>query len=124
MTIARSPGVTDPNFLIGWLVFYGAFVAAGFVRVFGPRFTPTALHPLDERELMVKAQAHAMSGAVLASFAMLGCFYMASVEVPWLWHPKPYDWINLGFGLQAGGLLLPSLIASWLQPRPAGDGED
>lgn len=123
--MARTASVTDPDFWIGWLVFYGAFLAAGFVRAFGPRFTATLLDPLDERELMVKARAHAVSGVALTTLAMLGCFYMASAGVPGLWHPHaPYDWINLGFGLQAAGILLPSWIASWLQPRPEADDED
>lgn len=113
------------TYLIGAMIFYGAFVVAGFLRLLGPRFTPTALHPLDERELMVKARAHAVSGIVLATFTMLGCFYMAAAGLPGLWHPHtPNDWVNLGFGLQALGLLLPSWIASWLEPPAAADDED
>jgi hypothetical protein len=120
--MAKTAGLPDRDFLIGWLLFYCAFIAAPFLRFFGPRFMPTALHPLDERELMVKAQAHAISGIVLATFAMLGCFYMAAAGLPALWHPHtPTDWVNLGFGIQAGGMLLPTWIASWLQPRPAAD---
>jgi hypothetical protein len=85
----------------------------------------TALHPLDERELMVKSRAYALSGIVLTGFAMIGCFYMASAGAPGLWHPHaPMDWFNLGFGFQAAGMLLPTWIASWLQPRPAVDLED
>jgi len=125
VVMAKSVTSPDRNYLVGWLVFYGAFLAAGFLRVFGPRFAATALHPLDERELMVKARAYGISGAVLAGLAMLGCFYMASVDVPGLWHPhSPLDWINLGFGLQAGGMILPTWVASWLQPRSAVDHED
>lgn len=123
--MARTPGVIERSFFIGWLLFYGAVVAASFVRLLGPRFTPTMSHPLDERELMVKARAQGISGVAFAGLAMFGCFYMASAAVPWLWHPHtPYDWVNLGFGLQALGLLLPSWIASWLEPRSDGDGED
>jgi hypothetical protein len=107
------------KYLIGSLVFYGAFLAAALLRQFGPRFIATARHPLDERELMVKARAHALSGLMLASFTMLGCFYMAGANLFGLWHPsQPYDWINLGFGVQAAGMLFPTLIASWLEPRP------
>jgi len=112
------------KFFMGWLLFYGAYLAASFLRVFGPRFVATARDPLDERELMLKARAYAISGILLAGFAMLGCFYMASEDVPGLWHPKPYDWINLGFGVQACAMLLPSWIASWLQPPPLADQED
>jgi Na+/proline symporter len=123
--MAKNASFPDRNFLIGWALFYGAFLAAAFLRVFGPRFTATATSPLDERELMVKARAHAISGVVLATFAMLGCFYMASGAVLGLWHPQlPMDWFNLGFGLQAAGMLLPTLIASWLQPPPLADDED
>ena len=123
--MTKAPSVLLRDFWIGWLLFYGAVVAAGFVRLLGPRFTPTMSHPLDERELMVKARAHAVSGLVLATMAMLGCFYMASAGVPWLWHPQTYyDWFNLGFGVQACAILLPTLIASWLEPRPAADQED
>jgi hypothetical protein len=123
--MAQLTGLPDRSFFIGWLLFYGAFLVAAFLRVFGPRFTATALHPLDERELMVKARAHASSGIVLAAFAMLGCFYMATAGMPGLWHPHmPNDWINLGFGLQALGLLLPTWIASWLEPQLATDDAD
>jgi len=119
--------VQSPNrtFLIGCALFYGAFMVATFLRVFGPRFTGTVLQPLDERELTVKARAHAISGAVLATFAMLGCFYMAIAGLPGFWYPRaPLDWMNLGFGIQATGILLPTLIASWLQPRAPADEEE
>lgn len=118
-------GIFDPAFWIGWLLFYGAFVASGVVRAYGPRFNATSDRPLDERELAVKTRAHAQSGTIIATVAMLGCFYLASSGVPWLWHPRvPLDWINLGFGFQAVGILLPSWIASWLEPQPADDDED
>jgi hypothetical protein len=123
--MARTSGPPSANTLVGWLIFYGAYLAASFLRVFGPRFMATASQPLDERELMVKARAYAVSGIVLTGVAMVGCFYMASADVPGLWHPhNPFDWINLGFGLQAGAMLLPTLIASWLQPRPVRDSDD
>jgi hypothetical protein len=123
--MAQLTGLPDRSFFIGWLLFYGAFVVAGFLRVLGPRFTATVLHPLDERELMVKARAHAVSGIVLANLAMLGCFYMASAGVPGLWYPHtPSDWLNLDFGLWAVGMLLPTWIASWLEPQRARDNED
>ena len=117
----------SPNrpFLTGCAIFYGAFMVASFLRVFGPRFTGTANDPLDERELMVKARAHATSGIALATFAMLGCFYMTTAGLPGFWYPRmPLDWMNLGFGIQATGILLPTFLASWLQPRPLVDHED
>lgn len=122
--MAQTLSVFTPRFWIGWLLFYGAFLAAAFLRVLGPRFVPTILHPLDERELALKARAHAISGTILTSTAMFGCFYMASIGVPWLWHPHGYDWFNLGFGVQAAGLLLPTWIASWLEPQSSADQED
>jgi hypothetical protein len=119
--MAQTMALPDRKFWIGWLLFYGAFVAAAFLRVLGP----AAPRPLDERELIVKARAYALSGVVLASLAMFGCFYMASEGVPWLWHPHAVlDWFNLGFGFQAGGMILPTLIASWLQPRPVAGDDD
>ena len=119
--MAQAGSLNVRKYLFGSLVFYGAFLAAAFLRQFGPRFTATARQPLDERELMVKARAHAISGLMLASFAMLGCFYMAGADLLGLWHPRqPYDWINLGFGVQTAGMLFPTLIASWLEPRRKG----
>jgi hypothetical protein len=114
---ALSPNRT---FLTGCAIFYGAIIVATLLRFFGPRFTG----PLDERELTMKARAHAISGAALATFAMLGCFYMTAAGLPGFWYPRSLDWMNLGFGIQATGLLLPTLIASWLQPRAPADDED
>jgi len=123
--MAKTENVLDSDFWIGWLLFYGAFLAAAFLRALGPRFTATVLHPLDERELTVRARAHAVSGTVLATLAMFGCFYMAIPTIPGIWHPHAtYDWINLGFGVQASGMLLPTLIASWMEPDPLPDDED
>lgn len=116
--MVKAGGVTVSAFFAGWLIFYGAFLAAACLRALGPRFTPSVDRPLDERELMVKAQAHAVSGVVLAMAAMLGCFYMTSEGAPWLWHPHGLDWFHLGFGVQAVSLLLPTWIASWIAPRP------
>jgi hypothetical protein len=113
------------RFLLGWAIFYFAYLTAAFLRVFGPRFYGTNSRPLDERELTLKSRAYALSGILLTGFAMLGCFYMSAAEPLGLWHPRmPNDWISLGFGIQAGAMLLPTLIASWLQPRPAADIED
>jgi hypothetical protein len=120
--MAKTVGSPNRSFFIGWMLFYGAFLVAAFLRIFGPRFTGTVL---DERELMVKSRAYAISGVVLASFAMLGCFYMPGAGVLGLWQPDaPLDWINLGFGFQAAGNLLPTWIASWLEPRLAADQDD
>jgi peptidoglycan/LPS O-acetylase OafA/YrhL len=120
-TIA-DPRVMIPRLLIGWLLFYGAYLLAMFLRLFGPRLVATIRQPLDEREAMLKARAGAISGMVLAILAMAGCFYMAGAQTLGWWQPqRPIDWVNLGFGLQGGFLLLPTLIASWLQPRMTAD---
>lgn len=122
--MAKNAGRLDRGLFIGWLLFYGAYLAATFLRIFGPRFIPTQRHPLDEREMAVKMRAYALSGILLTGTAMIGCFFMTSVGVPGLWHPSSYDWFNLGFGIQAAAMLLPTWIASWLQPGPAEDQDD
>lgn len=123
--MAKTTPRPDRDFLLGWLLFYGAYLTAAFLRVFGPRFISTALQPLDEREMAVKMRAYALSGILLVGFAMLGCFYLAGAGLLRLWQPHtPNDWVSLGFGLQATAMLLPTLIASWIEPRPASDQED
>jgi len=122
--MARASSSPDRSFLIGSMLFYGAFIVAVFLRHFGPA---AASRPLDERELVVKSRAYALSGVVLASFAMMGCFYMAvaSAGLWHLWLPHTMsDWITLGFEFQAAGNLLPTWIASWLEPRPDADQDD
>lgn len=112
----------DRAFFLGLLLFYGAYMAAAFLRIFGPRFVPTALHPLDEREMTVKMRAYALSGILLTGVTMLGCFYIACAGLIGLWQPhSPNDWIALGFGIQAAAMLLPTMIASWAQPRAIPD---
>jgi hypothetical protein len=106
-------------------LFYGAYLGAFVLRIFGPRFIPTIDRPLDERELMIKARASAMSGLILTALAMGGCFYMAIAEPLGGWRPHdPNQWVALAFGLQACFMLLPTLIASWMLPRPVADDED
>jgi hypothetical protein len=113
------------SFFAGWLLFYGAYLAAAMLRLFGPRFVPREGDPLDERELMVKARAYATSGIVITMLAMLGCCYMTTQDLPILWHPHtPNDWIGLAFAIQAVAMLLPTWIASWMQPPIAADVDD
>lgn len=115
----------DRAFFAGGLLFYGAYIAAAFLRIFGPRFVPSALHPLDEREMTVKMRAYALSGILLTGLTMLGCFYLACAGVIGLWQPhSPNDWIALGFGVQAAAMLLPTMIASWAEPRATSDQDD
>jgi hypothetical protein len=120
-SMSRLPGRT---FLLGWALFYGAYLIAFFLRLFGPRFVATNSQPLDERELMVKARAYAISGIAITALAMLGCCYMPIADVFAWWRPHlPNDWISLALGIQAVAMLLPTLIASWLEPRGAADQE-
>ena len=122
--MARNGVAVVADFITGWLIFYGAIVATYLLRALGPRFIATVNRPLDERELIVKARAHATSGIVLAGMFSLGCFYMTTAGVPWLWHPQFMDWFNLGFGIQGLSRLLPTWIASWLEPQPAAESDD
>jgi len=112
-------------FMIGMALFYGGYLGAFILRIFGPRMVPTTSQPLDEREMMVKARASALSGIILTALAMGGCFYMALAEPLGTWRPHdPNQWVALAFALQACFMLLPTLIASWLQPRAPVDDED
>lgn len=123
--MAKNVDRIDRAFFLGCLLFYGAYMASAFLRIFGPRFLPSTLHPLDEREMTVKMRAYALSGILLTGVTMLGCFYLAGAGVIGLWHPHfPNDWIALGFGVQAAAMLLPTLIASWAEPRAVSDQDD
>ena len=79
--MAKNVGRLDRAFFLGWLLFYGGYMAAAFLRIFGPRFVPTARDPLDEREMAVKMRAYALSGILLTGVTMVGCFYMAGAGV-------------------------------------------
>ena len=123
--MAKTVDRPDRTFFLGFLLFYGAYMAAAFLRIFGPRFIPSAHHPLDEREMKVKMRAYALSGILLTGLTMLGCFYIASAGLFGLWHPhSSNDWIALGFGVQSAAMLLPTMIASWAEPRPVPDQDD
>ena len=109
----------------GAFLFFGGNVAAIFMRLVGPRMTPTGTHTLDERELLVKARASAISGTFLSVLAMAGCFYMGLAGQFGLWRPETVlAWVYLGLGLQSFTIVLPTLIASWLQPRPDSEEDD
>ena len=127
MAEAEMSHFPSARFFIGWLLFYGAYLVAAFLRAFGPRFWASANHPLDERELTVKSRAYATSGLTITSSAMLGCAYMAiaAAGVWTFWYPHtPNDWIALCLGIQAVAMLLPTWIASWLERPLAGEHED
>lgn len=123
--MAKSVGRPDRTFFAGWLLFYGAYMTAALLRIFGPRFVPSALHPLDEREMTIKIRAYALSGMLLIGATMLGCFYIAGASLFGWWEPhSPNDWIALGLGIQAVAMLLPTMIASWAEPRSVPDQDD
>lgn len=123
--MTKTVGRPDRVFFVGWLLFYGAYMAAAFLRVFGPRLVPSALNPLDERETTVKMRAYALTGILLSGFTMLGCFYFSGADLFGWWQPhSPNDWIALGFGVQATAMLLPTMIASWAEPRTIPDQDD
>ena len=112
-------------FVTGMALFYGGYLGAFILRIFGPRMVPTTSQPLDEREMMVKARASAVSGVILTTLAMGGCFYMGVADLFGSWRPhNPNQWVALAFAFQAFFMLLPTLIASWLQPRAPADDEE
>jgi hypothetical protein len=110
--------------LAGLGFFFGGNLAAVLLRMIGPRLANYGGIPLDERELLIKARANAVSGMTLSVTAMAGCFYMGFATFFPLWRPLTMlDWIYLGLTLQNIAIVLPTLIASWLQPRPDADEE-
>ena len=103
------------------VVFWLAFAAANLMRLFGPRIVPEA-GKLDEREHMLKAHAGSISYFAVTMFAIGGCFYFALAPLLGGWVPRSsQEWVYLGLLLEAYALLLPVLVASWLQPAPKAD---
>ncbi len=75
--------------------------------------------PLDERERILKARAGSISYLATTALAIGGCLYFGFAplfdgRVP----ATSQEWIHLAFLLEAYALLLPVLVASWLQPAP------
>jgi hypothetical protein len=105
--------------LIGIGVFIAGFIAANLMRFFGPRLIPGPQDRLDERELVVKARAGAISGAVITIFAIAACFYMGVVDVFGWWRPRTtLEWTYMALAIEGVAFILPVLAASWLTPRP------
>jgi hypothetical protein len=107
---------------LGMLLFFGAYGAANYIRFFGPRimpsYAPDAKGALDERDLFIRARAHAASGSVISLLAILGCFWFGIASLLGGWLPgSAAEWILLGMALQTWVLTLPVLVASWVQPR-------
>jgi len=124
-TAAHRQPLLDGRFLVGIPLFFGSYLLAMLVRLSGPRIVPAFDQPLDERELIIRARANAMSGTVLVIAAMAGCFYMGVATLLGWWQPQsPMDWMYLALALQAGFLALQTLFASWMQPRPVADDEE
>lgn len=103
------------------LLFTAFYLATVIVRLFGPRFHYAARHPLDERELAIKARASGISGTIVTIGVIVGCFYMALASFVGGWRPTALDWVYLGLGVQGTAFALPTLIASWLMPRPGAE---
>jgi hypothetical protein len=123
LLVAAADGRTGPWQQTMWLSFAGsllfffAFAAAQLVRLFGPRVGWEG-GALDERELMLKARAGSVSGAIIATLAALACFYGGFAAVFGTWMPATVlEWVYLGLMIEAWALALPVLVASWLQPK-------
>jgi len=113
---ARHGGFGIPAIAI--VLFSLAFGAAQLIRLFGP---PVGWDggALDERELILKARAGGIAGTTLAALCTLGCFYGGYAAVFGAWMPRTaLEWVYLGMMIQTYALILPVLIASWLQPAP------
>lgn len=103
--------------IVGGVLFFAGFLAANYVRFFGPRIFPDVETDLDERERMLRARAGSASGAVVTALVMLGCFYLAAAQVFDWWTPHhPNEWIYCALLIQGWAFTLPVLIASWMQP--------
>lgn len=103
---------------IGIVLFSLAFGAAQLIRLFGPRIS-WENGALDERELMLKARAGSIAGFILAALCALGCFYGGYAAVFGAWMPRTaLEWVFLGLIIQTYALILPVLVASWLQSTP------
>ena len=124
MGVARGQWASWQAGFAGTLIFVAGLVAASLLRLFGPRIVPETGQRLDERELLLRARAGHISGAIITLLAALGCFYAASAEVFGTWVPaSAIEWVFLGLGVQGYALVLPVLVASWLQPAPDGEEE-
>jgi hypothetical protein len=123
--ILRGAGGPSGPLWLGYAgagLFWLAFTAAQLIRLFGPRVGWEG-GPLDERELILKARAGSIGGAILAVLCAAGCFYGGYAAVFGAWMPATaLEWVYLGLIIEAYALTLPVLVASWLQPAP--DEED
>jgi hypothetical protein len=117
--IATTPRIDRiPAIMAGLALYLAGALAAGFLRLYGPRLQGG----LDERETGIKARAVALAGTVFVWATVGGCLYLAMAEALGLWRPiGPAGWALLGVTLEPAYRLLPTLFASWLQPREVAD---
>lgn len=102
----------------GSLLFFGAYLAAMLIRLFGPRLVAEAGVRLDEREQMIKARAGSIAGTIVTILFVAFCLYAGCASSFGAWMPSStIEWIYLGLGVQGVAFALPVLAASWLQPR-------
>jgi hypothetical protein len=103
---------------VGGLLLFGAMGTAGWLRMLGPRLAADLEHKLDERERMLRARAGHIGGRIIALLTIAGCFYFGAARPLGLWMPtQTIDWVYLGVMVEGWALVLPVLVASWLQPR-------
>jgi hypothetical protein len=103
-----------PAIMAGVALYILGSLASGFLRLYGPRLQGG----LDERENAIRARAVALAGTVFVWAAISACLYFAMADALGLWRPiGPPAWVLLGFTLEPAYRLLPTLFASWLQPR-------
>lgn len=106
----------------GGLLLFGALGTAGWLRMLGPRLMADLEQGLDERERMLRARAGHISGRIIASIAIIGCFYLGAAHPLGLWMPtQTIAWVYLGVMIEGWALVLPVLVVSWLQPPPERD---
>lgn len=107
-----------PQVVVGGLLLFGGLIAACYMRVLGPRLAADIEHGLDERERMLGARAGHVSGRIIVLLVIAGCFYCGAAQPLGWWMPNHLlDWTYLGLMIEGWALVLPVLVASWLQPR-------
>ncbi len=102
-----------PALMAGATLYILGSLASGFLYIYGPRMQGV----LDERENAIKVRSLALAGTVFVWATIAGCFYLCVAEAIGWWRPDAVAWMFLGLTLQPAYRLLPTLLASWLQPR-------
>jgi hypothetical protein len=108
--------------LAGQALFWLAYMASSVMRLFGPRIVAGRGLPLDEREHTLRVRAGHISGTVVSTAAIASFFYFGVATLLHWWLPATIlEWVLLGLATQGSYLVLPVLIASWLQTPSADD---